>query len=374
LVGLHGAGGAGGAPRSRSGCGSRLSKLVSWVTRSEKVSGLGNSLQSPEAGADKLGMATKPRCVLPGTIQMVTRRCSERRFFLLPELFVTQTFEYLLGHFSQKYGIAIHAFVAMSNHYHLVVTDVEGRLPDFERDFNSMLARALNWHWKRWEAFWDRESYSGVKLLEDQDVISKIGYVLANPVKARLVGRAREWEGATSAGMAFGHRRRIQRPDRFFREESTMPEEVDLVLTRPAGFEGLNDREVLELVRAEVGRREALHREKGMARKMREVFEQEWWECPASFDPRRKLRPTVAGKNKWVFAISGGVIRGLAAFGLGSPHAERAALRPDPRHHVPLASHSRGPRHGQAAGRGPRRARPRPARPLPAVRCELSSP
>ncbi|MFO7565202.1 MAG: hypothetical protein R6X02_21335 [Enhygromyxa sp.] len=40
-------------------------------------------------------MATKPRCVLPGTIQMVTRRCSERRFFLLPELFVTRTFEYL---------------------------------------------------------------------------------------------------------------------------------------------------------------------------------------------------------------------------------------------------------------------------------------
>ncbi|MFO7566458.1 MAG: hypothetical protein R6X02_27695, partial [Enhygromyxa sp.] len=70
-------------------------------------------------------------------------------------------------------------------------------------------------------------------------------------------------------------------------------------LTRPAGFEGLNDREVLELVRAEVGRREALHREKGMARKMREVFKQEWWECPESFDPRRKLRPTVAGKNKW---------------------------------------------------------------------------
>ncbi|MFO7565206.1 MAG: hypothetical protein R6X02_21355 [Enhygromyxa sp.] len=206
-------------------------------------------------------------------------------------------FEYLLGHFSQKYGIAIHAFVAMSNHYHLVVTDTEGRLPDFERDFNSMVARALNWHWKRWEAFWDRESYSAVKLLEEQDVISKIGYVLANPVKARLVGRAREWEGATSAGMGFGWRRRIQRPDKFFRE--SMPEEVELVLTRPAGFEGLSDREVLELVRAEVGRREVLHRKQGMARKMREVFEQEWWECPESFDPRRKLRPTVAGKNKW---------------------------------------------------------------------------
>jgi hypothetical protein len=47
-----------------------------------------------------------------------------------------------------------------------------------------------------------------------------------------------------------------------------MPEEVELVLTRPAGFDGLSDREVLEIVRAEVGRREALHREKGKARRM----------------------------------------------------------------------------------------------------------
>src|SRR5690606_25797400 len=67
--------------------------------------------------------------------------------------------------------------------------------------------------------------------------------------------------GATSASMAFGWRRRIQRPEKFFRE--SMPEEVELVLTRPPGFDGLGDREVMELVRAEVARREGLHREKG---------------------------------------------------------------------------------------------------------------
>src|SRR5690606_14547243 len=32
--------------------------------------------------------------------------------------------------------------------------------------------------------FWDRESYSAVKLLEEQDVISKIGYVLANRIRS----------------------------------------------------------------------------------------------------------------------------------------------------------------------------------------------
>jgi len=236
---------------------------------------------------------TKPRCVLPGVVYLLTRRCSERRFFLLPDAVVTQVFEYLLGLLSKEYGIQIHAYVVMSNHYHLVVTDIKGRLPDFQRDLNSMLARAINRHRGRREAFWDRDSYNGVELLEDQDVISTMAYTLANPVKARLVNRADEWEGATSAKMVFGQARSIRRPTKFFRK--SMPEVVDLELARPAGFEGLNDAEVLELVRGDVARREAEHRKSCKLVRM----SKKWWESPESVEPRRELRPTVAGKNKW---------------------------------------------------------------------------
>lgn len=240
---------------------------------------------------------TRPRCVVPHTIYLLTRRCSERRFFLLPEPAVTWIFEYLLGMLSKQYGIRIHAYVVMSNHYHLVVTDTEGCLPDFQRDLNSLLARAINRHWGRWEAFWDSESYNGVKLLEDQDVVSKMGYTLANPVKARLVNRAKEWDGATSAKMVFGRARVIPRPNEFFRDR--MPEEVELVLSRPPSFEKLSDAEMLELVRADVARREAEHRKLGKAAGMKAVRQQDWWECPESFDPRRRMKPTLAARNKW---------------------------------------------------------------------------
>lgn len=240
---------------------------------------------------------TKPRCVLPATTYHLTRRCSEQRYFLLPEPAVTWVFEYLLGMLSKQYGILIHAYVVMSNHYHLVVTDTEGRLPDFQRDLNSLLARAINSHWGRWEAFWDRESYNAVKLLEDQDVVLAMAYTHANPVEARLVNRADEWGGATSAKMVFGRARVIPRPSKFFR--GTMPEEVELVLTRPAGFEGLSDAEVLELVRVDVAHREEKYRTAGKAIRMSRVRKQNWWECPESFDPRRQLKPTVAGRNKW---------------------------------------------------------------------------
>jgi putative transposase len=240
---------------------------------------------------------TKPRCVLPGIIYLVTRRCSERRFFLRPDPAVTWVFEYLLGLLSKKYGIAIHAYVVMSNHYHLVVTDTEGRLPDFQRDLNSLLARAINALRGRWDSFWEGESYSGVKLLEDGDVIAKMGYTLANPVEARLVNRARQWEGATSAGMVFGRPRQVRRPEKFFSDE--MPEVVDLEITRPGCYERLSDEELLARVQADVARRELAHAQLGKAMGMDRVRKQQWNASPESFEARRGLRPTIAGANKW---------------------------------------------------------------------------
>src|SRR5690606_3282959 len=105
---------------------------------------------------------TRPRRVVPGVCYLITRRCSERRFFLRPDskvahifeyllAFVAKTygievhafvvmskvahiFEYLLAFVAKTYGIEVHAFVVMSNHYHLVITDTQGRLPDFQRD------------------------------------------------------------------------------------------------------------------------------------------------------------------------------------------------------------------------------------------------
>jgi putative transposase len=236
--------------------------------------------------------------VRPQITYLLTRRCSERRFFLLPEPAVTWIFEYLLGLLSKQYGMQIHAYVVMSNHYHIVLTDTQGCLPDFQRDLNSLLARAVNRHWRRREAFWARESYSAVELLEDEDVVSKMAYTLANPVKARLVNRACEWEGATSAGMVFGRARLIAKPEKFFRD--SMPDVVELVLTRPAGFERLSNAEVLELVRVDVARREAKHREGGSkVARMTAVRKQKWWERPESEEPWRQLKPTVAGRNKW---------------------------------------------------------------------------
>ena len=236
---------------------------------------------------------TLPRRVLPERTYLVTRRCSERRFFLRPDSEVTGIFEYLLALACARHGVRLHAFVCMSNHYHLVVTDVEGRLPAFEQYLNSLLARSVNCARGRWEAFWTRESYNAVELLGDEDVIEKMVYTLVNPVRAGLVGRAKGWSGATSAGMRFGARREVARPAGFFKD--TMPETAVLELSAPKGFAGreLGERllrrvaEVEEEVRAQLGRRPM-----GMGA----VLRQDWNSGPDTRTPRRGVIPRFAAR------------------------------------------------------------------------------
>jgi putative transposase len=237
---------------------------------------------------------TLPRRVLPNRTYLITRRCSERRFFLRPDPQVTWIFEYLLALACERHGIELHGFVCMSNHYHLVVTDRDAHLPEFQQYFNSLLARAVNCARGRWEAFWSRDSFSAVELLEHADVVDKLAYTLLNPVRAGLVGRARAWGGATSASMRFGGRRLVARPSDFFSDN--MPEHASLELVAPA-FQGefgskLDEQLAARLQAVEQQLRKSGCRPMGMA----VVLRQPWNESPAAREPRRGLVPRLAAR------------------------------------------------------------------------------
>ena len=72
---------------------------------------------------------TMPRQILPGSTWLVTRRCSERRFFSRPDRFVVRAFLYCLGYAARLFGVQLHGFVVLSNHWHAVVTDPRAVLP-----------------------------------------------------------------------------------------------------------------------------------------------------------------------------------------------------------------------------------------------------
>ena len=81
---------------------------------------------------------------------MITRRCSERRFFLRPDAETNNAFIYCLGVAALKYGVRVIFTATMSNHHHTGVLDVDGRLPDFLAHFHKLLAKHQNALRGRW--------------------------------------------------------------------------------------------------------------------------------------------------------------------------------------------------------------------------------
>ncbi|MBL0275683.1 MAG: transposase [Anaeromyxobacter sp.] len=241
---------------------------------------------------------TAPRQILPGRTYLVTRRCLLRHFFLRPSAVVNQVVAYVLALAAERYQVQVHAYCVLSNHLHLVVTDPHARLPAFQQFLCSFVARALNAHLGRWEYFWAPCTYSAVVLGSPEDVIAKAAYTLANPVAAGLVRAAHLWPGLWSAPDTIGTTIRVKRPDHFFDREGLLPEHVDLALEVPTGFsstEEFRDRLRAELSRQEEAARAQIPAFLGVTR----VRTQSPFARPRPGEPRRRLSPRVAARDKW---------------------------------------------------------------------------
>jgi REP element-mobilizing transposase RayT len=248
---------------------------------------------------------TLPRQVVPGRDYMITRRCSERRFFLRPDEDTNNAFIYCLALAAMRANVQVTFCVAMSNHHHTGIHDPDGNFPIFTEHFHGLLARCQNAHLGRFENFWSSEPTSVVHLVEPNDILDKMVYAFTNPSAADLVDSVDEWPGVSTfrATLNGGHIT-AERPKRFFRHNGEMPEVVTLPIARPCGFESLGEKEWASLVTERVRAKETEHRQRCAAKSIgvlgrTGVLRQNPLDCPAGHAPRFQMRPQVAAKNKW---------------------------------------------------------------------------
>ena len=174
-----------------------------------------------------------PRQILPNKTYLLTRRCLGRRYLLRPDKRLNNLFVYCLTLAAQKYGIQLHAFTVMSNHYHIVLTDVDGVLPLFVAWLNRHLAMCIK-RLRRWEeVVWEPNvAYNSTVLTDQAEVLDKIGYTLLNPVSACLVRTPKEWPGVvTTLNTLEQGSVHSTRPAVWFKD--TSPAELTLELTTP---------------------------------------------------------------------------------------------------------------------------------------------
>jgi REP element-mobilizing transposase RayT len=248
---------------------------------------------------------TLPRQVVPGRDYMVTRRCSERRFFLRPDAQTNNAFLYCLGLAAKHANVHILFTVAMSNHHHTGIHDPDGNFPLFIEHFHGLLARCQNALLGRFESFWSSEPTSVVHLVEPNDILDKMVYAFANPASADLVDRIEDWPGATSFQATLsGGELTATRPAHFFREDGAMPEVVTLPVRRPHGFEELSPEAWTKLVEQSVRTKEANERDRRIAMKIgvlgrQRIRDQRPFDGPKMHEHRFQMSPRVASKNKW---------------------------------------------------------------------------
>jgi hypothetical protein len=251
-----------------------------------------------------------PRQVIPGADHMITRRCSERRFFLRPDDETNNAFIYCLALAAIRARVDGLFVVAMSNHYHAGIHDPEGNFPIFCEHFHALLARCLNTHLGRVENFWSSEPTSVVRLLEATDVLDKMVYAYANPAAADLVETIEEWPGVSSfqAALTAGQLT-ATRPTFFFRSETKdpkdkLPDFVTLPIVRPRAFADHTHVEWTGLLSERVREAESQHRARRAAAGKtvlgREaVLAQDPFDCPQGAAPRFGISPRTACKSKW---------------------------------------------------------------------------
>jgi putative transposase len=243
---------------------------------------------------------TPSRRIRPGATWLVTRRCAGRQFLLRPDAFVNQVLLYFLAEAARLFEIEIHTFQFLSNHYHILLTDPKGVLPDFIHRFNTFVAKAMNHHLGRTENFWSSERTSMVEVFSEETFADKLFYTLENVVAAGLVHKHDAWPGLTSTiARIEGDEYVGRRPTDAYFANSSLDLEVRLKLTRPPFWKHRHIAKIREELTGQLRDREASYRADhraasheflGRAR----ILAQNPFDAPKTKEPRAERVPEIA--------------------------------------------------------------------------------
>jgi putative transposase len=246
---------------------------------------------------------TKPRQFLPNSTYFITRRATQREFWLKPTPQTTQIFLYCIAMAAQKTGVRLNAACVMSNHWHAIVSDPHTRVAEFYAWVHKYVAKAVNCSRGRWENLWSSEKTGVIRLETPEDVLDKTVYTLCNPVSAKLIARAENWKGVWLYRQS--HSQIVKRPEVYFKEEGTMPETVALTIHQATDFENMSIDAYEKQIAEKIASEESNIADEMIAANKKfmgidAVLRQPHRDRPKSLEIRRGVNPRFAAKDKEV--------------------------------------------------------------------------
>ncbi len=137
-------------------------------------------------------MARLPRLTIPGYPHHVIQRGNNRQ-----PIFANDADRRLLlalwAEYADKFQVAVHAYVLMSNHFHLLVTPTtETGLPQMMQAVGRRYVRLFNDTHGRSGTLWEGR-YRSTLIETEPYLLTCMAYIDLNPVRAGLVAQARDY-------------------------------------------------------------------------------------------------------------------------------------------------------------------------------------
>ena len=148
-------------------------------------------------------MARLPRYVIPGQPQHIIQRGNNRQVIFAAEADY-QFFRDALVEAAGRYGLAIHAYVWMTNHIHLLATPTD--LDSISKTFQSAgrkYVQYFNYTYRRSGTLWEGR-YRATVVDSERYLLSIMRYIELNPVRAGMVAHPREYPWSSHRYYAYG--------------------------------------------------------------------------------------------------------------------------------------------------------------------------
>ena len=152
-------------------------------------------------------MPHRPRIISPGDILHIVNRGNDKKV-IFPEPLDYAAFLVLLREARERFGVQLYAYCLMPNHFHLVAC------------VESLKAISAYMHWVQRQHACDlrclsrsrghghifQRRYWNKTVVGDGHLLNVVRYVEANPVRARLVDAAEQWEWSSLWDRVTGER------------------------------------------------------------------------------------------------------------------------------------------------------------------------
>ncbi len=137
-------------------------------------------------------MARLPRLTVPGYPHHLIQRGNNRQIIFASDADRDFLLDWL-GTYAAEFKVAIHAYVLMDNHFHLLATpQEEGGLSKMMQAVGRRYVRYFNQRQRRTGTLWEGR-YRSTLIDTERYLLACMAYIDLNPVRAGLVASAADW-------------------------------------------------------------------------------------------------------------------------------------------------------------------------------------